>query len=144
MEVLWCCTQFWGREAKLHCADYVRQRILISDSTILFNKRGYAMEFHSSHDTADPRYQFVLTEIELGITFIQRAETAYELGYEEHGNSAMGNAIKALASARCSIGHLDAEDQAIARKELPRLEEAIAALISEQPLKSPATVQRSR
>ena len=99
------------------------------------------MEFH---DTADPRYQFILTEIELGITFVQRAKTAYELGYEKLGNSAMGNAIKVLASARCSIGDLHAEDGAIARKKIPRLEQAIAALSSEQPLKSPATVQRSQ
>jgi hypothetical protein len=56
---------------------------------------------------ADPRLLFILTEIELGITFVQRALTAYQLGYEEHGHSAKANAIKALESAKRFIGDLD-------------------------------------
>jgi hypothetical protein len=79
---------------------------------------------------ADPRLLFILTEIELGITFVQRALTAYQLGYEEHGHSAKANAIKALESAKRFIGDLDPEDQQIARAELPKLEQALTTFPS--------------
>ena len=75
---------------------------------------------------ADPRFQFVLLEIELGITFVQRALTAYRLGFDEHGDSARANAIKAFESAKRFIRDLDAKDQQIALAELPKLEQALA------------------
>jgi putative transposase len=37
---------------------------------------------------SNARLQFVLIEIELGITFVQRALTAYQSGFDEHGDSA--------------------------------------------------------
>jgi len=48
----------------------------------------------------DPQLQFVLVEIELGITFVQTALNAYFSGHDEHGDSAKANAIKALESAK--------------------------------------------
>jgi len=50
----------------------------------------------------DPQLQFVLVEIELGITFVQTALNAYFSGHDEHGDSAKANAIKALESAKHS------------------------------------------
>src|SRR5579864_6941878 len=79
---------------------------------------------------ADPRLQFVLVEIDLGITFVQTALTAYQSGFDEHGDSAKANAIKALQSARRFIAHLEPEDQQIALTELPKLEQALRAIIS--------------
>ena len=73
----------------------------------------------------DPRLQFVLTEIDLGITFVQRAVTAYQGGFHEHGDSAIANAVEALKTAKRFIGHLDTKGQQIASAELPRLEQAL-------------------
>ena len=73
----------------------------------------------------DPRLGFVLIEIELGITFVQRALTAYRLGFDEHGDSAKANAIEALESAKRFIRYLDSRDQQIARAEMPKLEQAL-------------------
>jgi hypothetical protein len=75
---------------------------------------------------ADPHLRFVLIEIELGITLVQSALTSYGLGFDEHGDSAKANAIKALETARRFIGDLAPEDQQIARAELPKLEQALA------------------
>jgi hypothetical protein len=79
---------------------------------------------------ADPRLEFVLTEIQLGITFLQTASTAQQLGFDEHAESAKADAIKALESAKRFIEYLDAGDQQIAYAELSKLEEAMKAIIS--------------
>lgn len=75
--------------------------------------------------TDDPRLQFVLTEIELGITFAQSALIAYESGHNEHSHSAKANANKELESAKRFIGYLDPVGQRLARGELPKLEQAL-------------------
>ena len=78
--------------------------------------------------TDDQQLQVVLTEIELGLTFVQTALNAYYGGHDEHGDSAKANAIKALVSAKRFISVLDAEDQQVARAELPKLKRALRAL----------------
>jgi len=75
-----------------------------------------------------PHLQFLLTEIELGITFVQSASIAYDSGHNEHGDSAKANAMKALESVKHFIGYLDADGQQVARAELPRLEKALKEL----------------
>jgi hypothetical protein len=76
----------------------------------------------------DPQLQFVLIEIELGITFVQTALNAYFNGHDEHGDSAKANAIKAMESANHFMSYLDTHGQRVARAEPPRLAEAIKAL----------------
>lgn len=76
----------------------------------------------------DPQLQFVLVEIELGLTFVQTALNAYFSGHDQHGDSAKANAIKAMASAKHFMSRLDFYGQRLALAKLSRLAEALKAL----------------